>query len=314
MAPGTAVLARRFLQRMEVGICANFRVERRSEAEPENMNYRHAFHAGNHTEVFKHSILVMLLEHFLLKDKPFFLLDTHAGLGLYDLSSDAALRTNEKADGIERIYDRGVAACPRYTKIVHDVNGHELRYYPGSPEIAVRMLRPTDRLVACELHPEDHTLLKNRYGIYKNVLVQHRNGYEAVKALLPPPERRGLVFIDPPFEVRSEAEQMLSALSAGLKRWATGTFCLWYPIKGPEISRQIATSIIEANYPKALQVELLPYKQDGEQLAGSGIVICNTPWKLDDQARSLCRELATVLGEGRGKWHVTWLTKDNSDL
>lgn len=275
------------------------------------MNYRHAYHAGNHTELFKHAILVMLLEHLLDKPKPFMVLDTHAGVGLYDLEGPEALRTGEKAEGIERIYEAGLAACPRYGEIVRQVNeGKELRRYPGSPEIIRRMLRPGDRLIACELHPEDHAALAARHGGRRGVTVIHRDGYEVMNALVPPPERRGLVFIDPPYERREETEFALVALRRAIRKWETGIFCLWYPIKDNAIGDRLAAFAGEAGWPKSLRLECRPFRQDGVRLCGSGMILCNAPWTLPDRAGALMAELCARLGDGQGEWSLQRIGND----
>lgn len=267
------------------------------------MNYRHAFHAGNHTELFKHAVLVFLLEHLLAKPKPFMVLDSHAGLGMYDLDAPEAIRTGEKAEGIERVYPDGLAACPLYGQIVRAVNEEgPLRRYPGSPEIIRRLLRPGDRLIATELHPQDHAALAARFRGLPGVIVQQRNGYEAVNALVPPRERRGLVFIDPPFERKDETEIALRTLARALRKWATGMFCLWYPIKDNAIGDRIATFAREAGWPKAMRLECRPFRQDGVRLCGSGMLLCNTPWTLPAKAEALMAELCRRLGDGDGSW------------
>jgi 23S rRNA (adenine2030-N6)-methyltransferase len=274
------------------------------------MNYRHAYHAGNHTEVFKHAVLVILLEHLAQKTQPFMVLDTHAGIGLYDLDSEQAQRTGEKVDGVEKIYEVGIPSCPRYFDIIKSINPGKLRHYPGSPEISRQMLRPTDRLIACELHPDDFLELENRYHFDQRITVQNRSGYDAVNALLPPLERRGLVFVDPPFEQKDEVQSMISALKKGLGKWSTGIFCLWYPIKDSKIGDALSDAVVSAQYPKALRIEFLPFRKDGVNLAGSGIIICNTPWKMDEKATLLCRDIASKLGHGRGTWSIKWLTEE----
>lgn len=272
------------------------------------MNYRHAFHAGNHTEVFKHAALTIVLERLAQKPQPLMVLDTHAGLGTYDLTSEESSRTGEKAAGVERVFRRKLASAPRYADLLAEMNGDSVTTYPGSPEIIRRMLRQDDRLVACELHPEDGLRLQSRYESDRKVSVQLRNGYEAIKALLPPQERRGLVFIDPPFEQRNEANQLANALRVGARKWATGVFFVWYPIKDSLIGDEIAAAAISAEFQKTLRVEFLPYERNGIQLAGSGIIICNTPWMVDESLRNLCLELMPLIGGPKGKWSVEWLT------
>lgn len=276
------------------------------------MNYRHAFHAGNHTEIFKHGVLILLLEHFLKKPEPFMVLDTHAGIGVYDLQAEEAERTLEKRDGIERVFDRQIVTLLTYEAMVRSVNADNmdgrLRYYPGSPEIIRRMLRAEDRLVACERHPLDFELLRQRYGQTRGVRAENRDGYEAVKALLPPAQRRGFVFIDPPFEERNEAERMVTALADGMRRFAHGTFCLWYPLKDRKIGDYLEKAVVRGAYPKALRLELLPYEPDGLRLAGSGIIVVNAPWQFDAKSRALCREILPYLGDGKGSFSLSVLT------
>jgi 23S rRNA (adenine2030-N6)-methyltransferase len=240
------------------------------------MNYRHAFHAGNHTEVFKHAALVFVLEHLLQKPQPFMVLDTHAGLGTYDLTSIEAQKTGEFEQGAARVFGGELAAAPAYLDLLAAMNPEGLRAYPGSPEIVRRMLREDDRLVACELHPADAELLKRRYRDDARVAVHYRDGYEAIGAFTPPPERRGLVFIDPPYEEKDEGRRLAGALTAGLK---------------------------------ALRAEFLIRPQDGLSLAGGGLLVCNAPWRLDERLNALCEELSPLLGDGAASGSVEWLTQ-----
>jgi 23S rRNA (adenine2030-N6)-methyltransferase len=272
------------------------------------MNYRHAFHAGNHADVFKHAALALVLEHLCAKLQPFAVLDTHAGIGVYDLTSDEARRSPEFEGGIARIFGQALAAAPAYSRLVHDANPEGLRTYPGSPEIIRALLRPEDRLIACELHPEDAQVLKTRYRDDRRVGVHHRDGYEAMGALLPPPERRGLVFIDPPFEKTDETDRLVRALSAGLKRWPTGIFAAWYPIKDRKVSDALSAAAAETPWPKALRAELVPFAWEENSLPGSGLLICNAPWKLDEKLAALCEELAARLGGSSARWSVDQLT------
>jgi 23S rRNA (adenine2030-N6)-methyltransferase len=272
------------------------------------MNYRHAFHAGNHTEVFKHAALVFVLEQLRQKPQPFAVLDTHAGVGLYDLTSDEALRTREFEDGVGRVFGRELASAPAYSQLIAEMNPQGLRAYPGSPEIVRHFLREQDRLMLCELHPADGETLRARYREDPRIAAHHRDGYEAIGALLPPPERRGLVFIDPPFEEKDEAAQLTKALAGGLKRWSNGVFLVWYPVKDRRIGEALAAAAVAAPFPKALQVEFSPYAWEESTLPGSGLLICNTPWKLDEKLSALCEELGRFLGEGRSKWSAQWLT------
>jgi 23S rRNA (adenine2030-N6)-methyltransferase len=272
------------------------------------MNYRHAFHAGNHTEVFKHAALSLVLEHLLAKPQPFAVLDTHAGVGLYDLTSEPAQKTREFEQGAAKLYGAPLEAAPTYVEFLGAMNPLHLAAYPGSPEIISRLLRDQDRLIACELHPVDFALLKARYRGDPRIAVHHRDGYEAIGALTPPPERRGLVFVDPPYEAKDEVQTLAQALETGLRKWPTGIFFAWYPIKDGQIGETLSRAAVSRGFPKALRAEFLPYAQDGLGLAGGGIVVCNAPWRLDEKLSALCEELSGRLGDGRGRWSVDWLT------
>jgi len=272
------------------------------------MNYRHAFHAGNHLDVFKHAALVLVLERLLDKPQPFAVLDTHAGIGVYDLTSEPAQRTGEYQDGVARLAGRGLQSAPAYAQLIDAANPSGLQLYPGSPQIVRQFLRENDRLIACELHPEDAQTLKARYRRDRRISVHHRDGYEAIRALLPPAERRGLVFIDPPFEQTDEAQRLVQALGDGLKRWPGGVFLAWYPVKDRLVGDILSRAAVAARFPKTLQAEFLAYAPGESSLRGGGIVVCNTPWKLDEKLTALCRDLGPMLGNGHATWTVDWLT------
>jgi 23S rRNA (adenine2030-N6)-methyltransferase len=272
------------------------------------MNYRHAFHAGNHTEVFKHAALTFVLERLLQKPQPFAVLDTHAGLGVYDLRSEAAQKTREYEAGAARIFGKASASAPDYAALLDAMNPDGLATYPGSPEIVRRMMRTGDRLIACELHPADVIELRRRYRGDPRIAVHHRDGYEAIRALLPPPERRGLVFIDPPYERKDETVILIEALGEGLRKWPNGIFLVWYPVKDRAIGDALAAAAVAGGLPKALQAEFLTYPRDDLSLAGGGVLVCNTPWRLDEKLAALSRELAGLLGDGQATWTVNWLT------
>jgi 23S rRNA (adenine2030-N6)-methyltransferase len=272
------------------------------------VNYRHAFHAGNHLDVFKHAALTFVLERLLEKPQPFAVLDTHAGVGVYDLAAEAPQKTREYEEGAAKLFGRELASAPRYGELLRELNGESLTTYPGSPEVVRRMLRGEDRLTACELHPADVETLRARYRGDRRVGVHHRDAYEALRALLPPTERRGLVLIDPPYEAADEAERLASALGEGLGKWPTGIFLAWYPVKDRRIGDFLGETAKAAAWPKTLRAEFLPYAEDGVSLAGGGIIVCNAPWRLDARLAALCEELSGLLGDERGRWSVDWLT------
>ena len=272
------------------------------------MNYRHAFHAGNHVDVFKHAALSFVVEWLLQKPAPFAVLDTHAGIGVYDLTVGEAQRTKEYEAGVGRVFEPGLVSAPGYSALLREMNPDGLATYPGSPEIVRRMLRAEDRLIACELHPDDVEVLKVRYRGDGRVSVHHRDGYEAIGALLPPSERRGLVLIDPPFEQTDEAERLAEALAGGLRKWPNGTFMAWHPIKDGLIGAALARAAVAGAFPKTLRAQFSPYPRDGVSLAGGGLLIVNAPWRLDERLTALCQELAGLLGDAGG-WNVDWLTQ-----
>lgn len=273
------------------------------------MNYRHAYHAGNHTEVFKHPVLVMLLEHLRRKPKPFTVVDTHAGIGLYDLASVEAGKTGEAADGIARIIDADIPAASGYLDIVRGLNPDGLKVYPGSPALVRALLRDDDRLIACELHPEDVKLLRRAFRDDPRVAVHARDGYEAIGAFVPPPTRRGLVFIDPPYEARDEFERLADALNAGIAKWPTGIFAAWYPVKDRAGIDTLRHRYAPDN-PPTLTCEFLRTPVDGETLAGGGLLICNPPYGLGAKLDALCQSLRKALVPNTGAFALDWWIRE----
>ena len=201
------------------------------------MNYRHIYHAGNFADVLKHAVLARLIVYMTQKDKAFRVLDTHAGIGLYDLSSEEAQKTGEWQDGIGRLLDADIPAKAKallapYLTAVRDLNPDGgLKLYPGSPKLTRMLMRPQDRLSAMELHPDDYETLHRLFdGDFQSRITQ-LDGWLALGAHLPPKEKRGLVLVDPPFEVAGEFERLADGLAKAWRRFSGGTFCLWYPLK-----------------------------------------------------------------------------------
>lgn len=271
------------------------------------MNYRHAYHAGNHTEVFKHAVLVMLLEHLCRKPKPFTVLDTHAGAGRYDLTAIEALRTGEAADGIGLVIGKTVPEATAYIDLIRRLNPDGLRAYPGSPAIIRAFLREDDRLIACELHEEEAARLRRAFRADKRVAVHHRDGYEAINAFVPLPARRGLVFIDPPYEKddRDAYPRAARGMNAGLRKWPGGMFAAWYPLKDRIGLGQIRESYGGDN-PPTLAVEFLRAPIDGARLAGSGMVIANPPYGIEARLVALGQELAAAFDAPKASLTVDW--------
>lgn len=266
------------------------------------MNYRHAFHAGNFADVLKHVVLTRIVEYLKRKEAGFFVLDTHAGRGRYDLRGEEAERTGEAIVGIGRLFGVAVPESVRpYLDAVGAVQDEReaLRWYPGSPRIVRALMRPQDRLFAAELHPEDAAALKAEFAGDRRVRTFAIDGYQAIKAYLPPSERRGLVLIDPPFESADEFSRLVSALGDGLKRWATGTFLAWYPIKHRrQVDDFLSETAVSCRPRPTLCIELLLRRPDGILLAGCGLVVVNPPFVLEEEMSGLLPFLAKALRDG----------------
>lgn len=271
------------------------------------MNYRHGYHAGNFADVLKHTALCELLRLLTAKDKKLFVLDTHAGAGGYDLSGNQARRTGEAETGIVRLAGLARAGMPaavaRYLAAVAAYDrkfgpaGGQLRRYPGSPRLVRAALRPGDRFIACELHPEEALLLKREFAGDRAVEVRQADGYKALKALLPPVERRGLVLIDPPFEAPDEYEHLLRTLRQGVRRFATGCYAVWYPIKD-EAARAFAADL-GAFKPLVLELRLEGVAPG--KLAACALAVINPPWRFEETMREALPWIAQQLGPG-----VSW--------
>ncbi|MEE2690438.1 MAG: 23S rRNA (adenine(2030)-N(6))-methyltransferase RlmJ [Pseudomonadota bacterium] len=274
------------------------------------MNYRHIYHAGNFADVVKHAALALCIDHLRLKAAPFRVVDAHAGIGRYDLAGVEAGKTLEFSDGIGRLFgvDAGpvppaaAAALAPYLDIVRKLNaGGGLTLYPGSPEIAAQMLREDDRMIFNELHPEDRGTLAAAYAADRRAKVMGLDAWTALKALLPPPERRGLVLIDPPFEQPDEFERLAAGLAGAMRRFATGTLLLWYPVKDPAVVSAFYGAVRPLNLTKTLRAELLVRAPaDISKLNGCGLFIVNPPWTLSDKLGALLPFLAERLARGAG--------------
>ena len=280
------------------------------------MNYRHAYHAGSFADVFKHAVLALLIEALKRKDTPFCAIDTHAGIGRYDLESVEAGKTNEADTGIRKL--TGLTLPPElaaYAGAVAALNPDPSvpRWYPGSPLIVRHLLRPQDRLLLAELHPADAAQLATEFHRDPQTLVRHMDGYVALKAFLPPAERRGVVLIDPPFEVTNEFVLLQKGLSEAWRRWPTGIYAVWYPIKA---WAPIAAfhEWVKANAPgPALFAQLLLYPLGNEErLNGCGLVIVRPPWQLDHELGRLLPFLRRTLAPELGQTDLTWLVKDRA--
>lgn len=281
------------------------------------MNYRHSFHAGNHGDVLKHVVLLALCDALVAKPAPCFALDTHAGRGLYSLDAGEAARTGEAAGGIARL----AAAAPedpllrRYLATVDACRAaHGAQAYPGSPWLLAHALRPQDRIACCELQPVEADALRTRFAADPRVAVHARDGYAAMRALLPPRSEgarfgRGLVLVDPPYEAQlAEFELARKALREGLARWPQGVFALWYPIKQRRTLQPFYRSAASLQAGASLLVELLVRADDSPlRMNGSGLLLLNPPWRLEAQLGPALKALAAGLDEGGGGTRLHWL-------
>lgn len=278
------------------------------------MNYRHVFHAGNFADVFKHIVLSLLLKSLQRKDKAFFYLDTHAGAGRYELSSEAAQKTGEYRDGIKRLWE--AAPLPEmedYLAAVHALNhANHLRYYPGSPRIARFFLRPQDRAVLLELQPDEFRHLQTEFESDPQVSVRQQDGYAGLRAFLPPRERRGLVMIDPPYESDDEYDRVVEGLRLAHERWDSGLYALWYPIKQRPLVDKFHRECRATGIRKMLIAEISPYAEDSAfRLNGCGMLLVNPPWKLRETLQNLLPGLLEKLRRHPGgQVRLEWLAPE----
>ncbi|HTV69385.1 MAG TPA: 23S rRNA (adenine(2030)-N(6))-methyltransferase RlmJ [Rhizobiaceae bacterium] len=280
------------------------------------MNYRHAFHAGNFADVVKHAVLARIVDYLKRKDAAFRVVDTHAGVGLYDLAGDEASRTGEWRAGIGRLME---AKLPKpaaellepYLSAVRAANeGTELNVYPGSPWIVRHLLRKQDRLTAIELHPQDAARLREQFAGDIQTRIIELDGWLAMGAHLPPKEKRGLVLVDPPFEEPGEFDRLVAGLTKAHKRWPGGIYALWYPIKDRRAVNAFRTDLAETGIPTIVDIrfEIRPPSPE-PRLDGSGLVVVNPPFTLESELNVLLPALAKILGEdGGARFGVEWLT------
>ena len=274
------------------------------------MNYRHAFHAGGFADVIKHIVLVRMLTYLQEKPAAFRVIDTHAGAGLYDLTSDEARRGGEWLTGIARVMqarfsETVLPLVAPYLDIVRAFNPQRgLEAYPGSPLIARALLRPQDRLTACEVEPKARKRLIDALRRDTQARVVDLDGWMALPAFVPPNERRGLVLIDPPFEQKDEFARLAEGFAQAFAKWPTGSYLLWYPVKSrratDDLARQVAAAAAAGAQPgKCLRLEFSTAPQAAEPgLSSAGLLIVNPPWKLLEELKAILPELEKPLGQG----------------
>ena len=294
------------------------------------MNYRHAFHAGSFADVVKHAVLARILVHLRTKPAAFRVIDTHAGAGLYDLAGPEASRSLEWREGIHRLLNLPIGEGARallapYLDVVAGLNAvGRLSTYPGSPALTRAFLRPQDRLVACELEPNAAAALARNFARDRRVKVVTIDGWTALNAYVPPPERRGLILVDPPFEEADDFARLARGLEAAHRKWAGGIYLMWYPIKGRHEPDALARRLVRSGIAKILRAEFCVTRtpddvqprdkrvpRDGP-LGGCGLIVVNPPWPLAGELAILLPELAAILsGEGAGSHRLDWLAGEN---
>jgi len=274
------------------------------------VNYRHAFHAGNHADVFKHVVLARVLSYLARKDKPYRVIDTHAGIGLYDLGGEEAVRSPEWRDGVARIVeasppaDIGALLAPYLEAVAAANEAGKLLFYPGSPWIVRHMMRPQDRLTAVELHPADHACLAEAMGGDRRVKTMRLDGWLALGAQVPPKERRGLVLVDPPYEEAADWERLVDGLAKARGKWPTGVFALWYPVKAGAPVAALHGRLAASKIPRVNVAELCVRDPADRGLAGSGLVLVNAPFVLADELSLLLPWLAATLADRVGRYDL----------
>lgn len=280
------------------------------------MNYRHAYHVGNLGDVLKHIVLAQVIAYLKRKDKPFRIFDTHAGIGQYDLTSEATKKTGEWRDGIGRIMAKDMPPAVRivlapWLDVVtaQNAGSSELTSYPGSPALARALMRPPDRLTLTELHPKDFETLAALFAGDMQVKTIHLDGWLALNSFLPPKEKRGLVLIDPAYEVTDEFDRMTSAVIKGWAKWTSGIFALWYPLKNRRAINDMHFAFAEAGLRDVLALELSAGRSSPDSaLLGSGMTIVNPPYTLAEDMATALPWLAKTLHQGPGSgWHVEQL-------
>lgn len=273
------------------------------------LSYRHAFHAGNHADVIKHLTQVLIFQALQKKNKPYIYIDTHAGGVYYDLSSEEALKTGEASDGIAKVLDHP-ALPDAYRRAVMDYNPDGgLNYYPGSPAIAQAFQRESDKLVLMELHNNEVATVKRETRYWHNTMVHHRDGFEGLPGILPPDPRRGLVLVDPSYEIKTDYSKTANAVKKAYKKWATGIYAIWYPILVSDKSRYLLDELENSGIRRILVAEIQRPAETDESfgMIGSGMLIINPPYQLDETLENILPELApAMLGEG-AEVRVQWL-------
>ncbi|EKO3576340.1 23S rRNA (adenine(2030)-N(6))-methyltransferase RlmJ [Vibrio metschnikovii] len=278
------------------------------------LSYRHSFHAGNHADVLKHIVQSLILNALQQKETPFVYHDTHSGVGRYDLTHEWSEKTGEYKQGIGRLWQQAdtPAEIDSYLEAVKALNqGEELRYYPGSPRIARAHLRAQDRMVLSELHPSDYPLLEQEFARDRQVAIYKQDGFARLKASLPPKERRGLVLIDPPYELAKEYRDVVQAIAQSHKRWSTGIYAIWYPVVNRCDIEDMLEGLANLGIRKILQVELGVAPDTNQRgMTASGMIVINPPWKLESEMQTILPFLKQAIAPATGHFKVEWVVPE----
>ncbi|MBU2893451.1 23S rRNA (adenine(2030)-N(6))-methyltransferase RlmJ [Colwellia sp. D2M02] len=278
------------------------------------LSYRHAFHAGNFADVLKHSVLTLVLDYMTRKEKGFCYLDSHSGAGMYQLGDEYAQKTGEYKNGIEKIIQDKSApeSLEPYLSLINSLNlSDELEVYPGSPGIAKAFMRRQDSTHLFELHPTDIQHLEDFCQRWRKVFVKQSDGYQGVLGLLPPPSRRGVVLIDPPYELKEDYQKAVKTIIKAYTKFATGTYIIWYPVVKRHFIEQMEKDFTNSNVKNVLQVEFC-LEADSEEygMTGTGLFIINPPWQLAEQLKEILPYLKTKLGSQQSTYQVTQLVAE----
>lgn len=279
------------------------------------LSYRHSFHAGNFADVLKHTVATSIINYMLKKDKPLCYLDTHSGCGAYSLRSSEALKTNEFNNGIVPLWRRTDLPAPvaAYLKQVVEFNAQsKLEFYPGSPSIALQMLREMDRLFLFELHPNEFTNMRENFSGNRQIKMANSDGLQGLVANMPPKERRGFVLIDPSYEIKSEYQEVVDTLIQAYKRFATGTYALWYPVVNRHTIEQMERDLINSGIKNMQLFELGICADSFEKgMTSSGMIVINPPWTLHKEMQDSLPFLAETLGQnGQGFYRIETLVAE----
>jgi 23S rRNA (adenine2030-N6)-methyltransferase len=278
------------------------------------LSYRHAFHAGNFADVLKHSVLTLVLDYMARKEKGFVYIDSHSGAGMYQLADEYAQKTGEYKDGIAKLIHNDDLPEPLvpYIELIKQLNiTGELELYPGSPGIAKQLVRRQDSTHLYELHPTDIQHLTDFCQRWRKVFVKQSDGYQGVLSLLPPPSRRGVVLIDPPYELKEDYQKAVKTLIKAYKKFATGTYILWYPVVKRELVSAMVSNFTTSDVKNLLQVEFCLKADTGEYgMTGTGLFIINPPWQLTKQLQEILPYLKNKLGTDESRYSLTQLIEE----